>query len=119
MRHIVAALGVDADAQLELGVLDGSRLEHSSALRIVKAERKADGAVAVEVLGVVVSSITWANVKQILVAAADLPQAGRKAVDAEPELLARRRVQRVRGVDVVVVDGGHDDHVDVLNDCAQ
>ena len=46
--------------------MNASRLEHSSALRVVKAVRKALGAVAVEEEEAVLSSITWANVKQIL-----------------------------------------------------
>ena len=50
------SLGVDADAQLELGVLDGSRLELGSALCIVKAVHNAEGEDAIKVLVAVVRS---------------------------------------------------------------
>ena len=98
--HGVSALVVDADAQVELGVLDGIRLELLGASRVDQAVREEDGAVAVEVVRVVVTSITWTCSKLVLVALADLVEAAaEKLVDLLRELVAAWVEQRVRRVD--------------------
>jgi len=82
-------LAVDAGAQVELGALDGVRLEQLGTSRDAQAVHEEDGAVAVVVLRVVVRSITWTFVEQVLEALADLPEAlGEALVDELMELVA-------------------------------
>ena len=100
---------------MKLGALDGTRLELLSVHRVVQAVREEDGAVALEVLRVVVSSSTWPCAEQVLEALADLPEAlGEQLVDESPELEAVWVVQRERRVEASELREVSHDQVDVL-----